>query len=101
MARSVHTLAEACREKGHEVRVIAPEFDGANPDPDVFRVPAIQRFNGSDFCVRLPVPNLIHDFLDEFRPDIIHTHHPFLLGDAALREAGKRQLPLVFTHHTL
>jgi len=101
VARSVQTLEEACRARGHEVRVIAPEFEGAAPSPHVLRVPAIQNFNGSDFCVRLPMPNLVRDFMEDFKPDIIHSHHPFLLGDAALREGWKMKVPVVFTHHTL
>jgi len=32
---------------------------------------------------------------------VLHSHHPFLLGDTALRVAERRQLPLVFTHHTM
>ena len=36
-----------------------------------------------------------------FQPDIVHAHHPFLLGMTALRIARFRELPLVFTHHTL
>jgi len=39
--------------------------------------------------------------LDDFCPEIIHSHHPFLLGDTALRVAGSRGLPLVFTHHAM
>lgn len=101
VARSVSSLEKAFRRMGHEVYVIAPESDGALPSPWVLRVPAIQHFNGSDFCVRLPLPAIIRQFLDRIHPDIIHSHHPFLLGDAALREAWKRQLPVVFTHHTL
>ncbi|MEK7953275.1 glycosyltransferase [Luteolibacter soli] len=101
VARSVQTLEEACRARGHEVRVIAPEFPGAEPSPHVLRVPAIQNFNGSDFCVRLPMPSLVRDFMEEFKPDLIHSHHPFLLGDAALREGWKMKVPVVFTHHTL
>jgi 1,2-diacylglycerol 3-alpha-glucosyltransferase len=101
VARSVHTLEEACRRQGHEVKVIAPHFDGAAESPDVLRVPAIQNFNGSDFCVRVPVPNVIRDFVEDFGPDVIHSHHPFLLGDAALRESWKMQVPILFTHHTL
>jgi 1,2-diacylglycerol 3-alpha-glucosyltransferase len=101
VARSVHTLEEACRRQGHQVKVIAPQFDGAEESPDVLRVPAIQNFNGSDFCVRLPLPNVIRDFVEDFGPDIIHSHHPFLLGDAALRESWKMQAPIIFTHHTL
>lgn len=101
VARSVKTLEDACRAHGHEVRVIAPEFDGQEESPDVLRVPAIQHFNGSDFSVQLPVPNVIRDYIQDFGPDLIHSHHPFLLGDAALREARKMQIPIVFTHHTL
>jgi 1,2-diacylglycerol 3-alpha-glucosyltransferase len=101
VARSVNSFEEELRRQGHEVCVIAPEFDGAEASPHVLRVPAIQHFNGSDFSVRLPQPGLIAEFLDDFRPEIIHSHHPFLLGDSALRVAWTRRLPLVFTHHTL
>lgn len=101
VARSVKTLEDECRKLGHEVKVIAPEFDGAEDSPHVLRVPAIQNFNGSDFAVRLPAPALIRDFMDEFRPDVIHSHHPFLLGDTALRQAWRLEIPVVFTHHTL
>jgi glycosyltransferase involved in cell wall biosynthesis len=101
VARSVKTLEDACRARGHQVRVVAPEFEHAQPSPEVLRVPAIQHFNGSDFSVRLPALNVVRDFMEDFRPDIIHSHHPFLLGDSALRESWKMRVPLVFTHHTL
>jgi glycosyltransferase involved in cell wall biosynthesis len=102
VARSVSTFEEELRRRGHEVRVVAPTFEGAEESTaDVLRVPAVQGFNGSDFSVRIPQPGLIADWLDAFRPEVIHSHHPFLLGDAALRYAWARSLPLAFTHHTL
>lgn len=101
VARAVRTLEKACRDGGHEVRVVAPEFKDFTDDPNVLRVPAIQNFNGSDFSVRLPFPNVIRDIMEDFQPDIVHSHHPFLLGDAALREAWKMDVPIIFTHHTL
>lgn len=101
VAKSVSSLEASCRRQGHEVRVVAPELEGAEASPNVLRVPAIQHFNGSDFAVRLPVPNVIRDYMEDFQPDVIHSHHPFLLGDAALREASKMRVPIVFTHHTL
>ena len=102
VARSVSTYEEELRRRGHQVRIVAPTFEGAAQSTyDVLRVPAIQGFNGSDFSVRLPQPGLIAAFLDDFRPQVIHSHHPFLLGDSALRFAWSRRLPLVFTHHTL
>jgi 1,2-diacylglycerol 3-alpha-glucosyltransferase len=102
VARSVESFSASLRELGHNVMVVAPEFpDMPAAETDVVRVPAIQRFNGSDFSVRLPVPGLLTDPLDRFHPDLIHAHHPFLLGDTALRVAAGRGVPLIFTHHTL
>lgn len=102
VAQSVARLAEECRESGHRTLIVAPEFgEKAEREADVTRVPAIQQFNGSDFSVRLPIPGLLAARLDEFGPEVVHTHHPFLLGDTALRVSSQRDLPLVFTHHTM
>lgn len=102
VAQSVARLDEQLRKRGHDVLIVAPQFPGApQRERRVLRVPAIQNFNGSDFSVRLPVPALLSAALDEFDPDIVHSHHPFLLGDTAMRVASRRNLPLVFTHHTM
>jgi 1,2-diacylglycerol 3-alpha-glucosyltransferase len=102
VARSVSTYEDEFRRRGHDVQIVAPQLEGAMESSEyVLRTPALQNFNGSDFSVTIPQPGLIAEFLDDFRPDIIHSHHPFLLGDAALRAAWTRKRPLVFTHHTL
>ncbi len=104
VARSVRFFAEDLRKMGHRVLIIAPTFEGLNEKSEeqskILRVPAIQNFNGSDFSVRIALPFLIDEKIDEFQPNIIHSNHPFLLGDAALRAAHRRNLPIVFTHHT-
>lgn len=106
VARSVSIFAEDLQRMGHAVRVVAPTYPDATEsevggEVPVFRVPAIQNFNGSDFSVRIPIPFIIDEQIDRFNPDLIHSHHPFLLGDAAIRASQSRGLPLVFTHHTL
>ena len=102
VARSVDAFARHYRQLGHQVLIVAPVFEGQPEHEDhVVRIPAIQHFNGSDFSVVLPVSGLLSDRLDDFNPDIVHAHHPFLLGMTALRIARVRDLPLVFTHHTL
>ncbi|MFO7751182.1 MAG: glycosyltransferase [Desulfobacteraceae bacterium] len=109
VARSVAIFAEDLKEMGHKVLVVAPTYpdsderpeDNDSEDGGVLRLPAIQKFNGSDFSLRIPIPFYIDEGIDEFQPDIIHSHHPYLLGDSALRAARKRNLPLIFTHHTL
>jgi len=102
VAQSVARFARQLRMLGHRVLVVAPTFDDFDDrDDDVLRVPAIQNFNGSDFSVRLPVPWLRQQIADTIEPDVVHTHHPFLLGDTALHLATGQKLPLVFTHHTM
>lgn len=104
VARSVSTFAEEYLRLGHQVLVVAPEFPGKPPparhEAIVERVAAIQKFNGSDFSVRLPLAAALSERIDSFQADIFHAHHPFLLGDTALRLAASRNVPVVFTHHT-
>ncbi len=104
VARSVSTFAEEYRRQGHRVLVVAPNFEGRPPSKKseaiVERVAAIQNFNGSDFSVRLPLAATLSDRLDGFQADIVHAHHPFLLGDTALRVAMNKNVPIIFTHHT-
>ena len=102
VARSVSAFTEGYRDQGHRVLVVAPVFpDMPADEPDVVRIPALQNFNGSDFSVVLPVPGRLDEALDAFEPDIIHAHHPFLIGSTAMRVATERRCPLIFTHHTM
>jgi glycosyltransferase involved in cell wall biosynthesis len=101
VARSVARFAAEFRRLGHEVWVVAPEFENApEQEHGVLRFPAVQHFNGSDFSIPVPVPGKLSALLENFHPDIVHAPHPFLLGDLALRVAAARNLPVVFTHHT-
>lgn len=101
VANSVGSLVENMRERGHRCLVVAPDFpDQPESEEDVIRVPSIKNFNGSDFSFRLPSGTMIGDRIKAFQPDVIHSHHPFLLGDAGLRMAHQWNVPLIFTHHT-
>jgi len=101
VARSVEQFASAFRHLGYRVVIVAPVFEGMPKyEDDVIRFPALQRFNGSDFSVPLPMPGRLRSIFQNTRFDIVHSHHPFLLGDTALRIAAMQSIPLVFTHHT-
>jgi len=102
VSRSVAGFTAAFRAAGHQVLVVAPAFPDQPPGEEgVVRLPAIQRFHGSEFSVGLPLPGTLLPALERFGPDIIHAHHPFLLGDTALRSAAHFNVPAVFTHHTM
>lgn len=101
VAHSVSGLSTRLRDAGHEVLVVAPEFEGSEEhDAFTVRMSAFQNFAGSDFSVPVPIGLELSDRLETFRPDIVHSHHPFLLGDTALRSATRYDCPVVFTYHT-
>lgn len=104
VARSIHTFVSDLRAAGHSVLIVAPVFPDCEShdtsEEDIIRVPAITEMSGSDFSLRLPIPFYVSETIEKFKPDIIHSHHPYLMGDSAFRAARQRLLPLVFTHHT-
>lgn len=102
LERSVKTFAEEYRRRGHRVVIVAPTFKRMpKTERGVIRVPAVKEILGTEFSARLPIPGWMEKHLSGFRPDIVHAHHPFLLGDTAFRVAMAKQIPLVYTHHTL
>lgn len=101
VAHSVAWLADSLCREGHRVLVVAPEFPGSGADePQVVRIPAVQNFRGSDFSVPIPLTRSLREILAGFAPDLVHSHHPFLLGDTALRVSSTFDLPIVYTYHT-
>lgn len=102
VSESVQRLKRQLKAAGHRVLVVAPRLKGQpEHEDDVVRVVAVQHFNGSDFSLPVPIAGQLFDAIETFDPDIVHSHHPFLLGDTAARAAETYGLPLVFTHHTL
>jgi len=98
---SVSSFTEEFRKAGHRVIIVAPELPEMKDEEDVIRIPAFQHYNGSDFSVQLPIQGTLTKALGDFCPQIVHSQHPFLIGDTALRIASKYNVPLVFTHHSL
>lgn len=102
LERSIESFAKEYRKRGHRVVIVAPAFDKSNEtELDVIRVPALKNFYGSKYSVKLPIAGFFLEALGDFKPDIIHAHHPFLMGDTALRLASAHKIPLIFTHHSL
>ncbi|MEN6625544.1 MAG: glycosyltransferase [Candidatus Sumerlaeia bacterium] len=103
VALSVELFQRYLTALGDHVTVYAPHFDGeaaAEDEPNVQRLPAIKHFNDTDFSLPLPVSfQMLQDFHD-IPFDVVHVHHPFLLGEMGMHLARQRRLPLAFTYHT-
>ncbi|MDD5070916.1 MAG: glycosyltransferase [Candidatus Omnitrophica bacterium] len=102
LEKSIEVFSNEFRKRGHKVLIIAPGFEGTEKnEKDILHLPSIPNFNQTDFSIELPVSTKLNGALKKFKPDIIHTHHPFLVGDTALRASAKFDIPIIFTNHTL
>jgi 1,2-diacylglycerol 3-alpha-glucosyltransferase len=101
VVRSVESFREALSRQGHDVFVFA-QADGEYDDkaPFIFRYPSLTLPIQVEIPAVIPVSPFVDQLLPALKPDVIHTHHPILLGQAAVRKAQELNLPLVFTFHT-
>ena len=99
---SVERLTEGLRERGHEVCVFAPEYKGYE---DVYGEDVV-RYHSSNRKLKngMAFPGIWDSRLKEefeWREfDLIHVHHPMLIGNVAVHLSRTYQIPLVYTYHT-
>jgi glycosyltransferase involved in cell wall biosynthesis len=101
VVRSVSEFRRALTEAGHNVFVFA-QHDSKYEDrePFIFRYPSLDLPISVDIPAVIPVSPFIDRILPSLKLDVIHTHHPVLLGQTAAHNAQKLGLPLVFTFHS-
>ncbi len=99
---SMDSFRKHLEERGHEVFVLVPEYPektrkGAKAERvlEMFSlpVPGYDRF-------RIATPISRDDFRD-LNFDVVHTHSPFIMGRIGARFAERRDIPLIFTCHSL
>jgi len=102
VVHSLAALTRALRARGHRVLIAAPRYPRhRDEDPDVVRFPSLRPPSQPDFPLALPYAPAAWRRLTAAKPDLVHTHAPFVMGAVALRLAARARRPLVFTHHTL
>lgn len=100
VVRSVQSFREALSAMGHNVFVFAQEDDYEDTEPFIFRYPSLHLPLGVDIPTAVPVSPFVDQLIPKLKLDVIHTHHPVLLGQTAATKARDYNLPLVFTFHT-
>jgi len=101
VVRSVRSFRDELTRQGHNVFIFAQEqVDYVDKDPFIFRYSSLNLPTGVDIPAAIPISPFIDRLLPAINLDVIHTHHPFLLGQTAANKARELNLPLVFTFHT-
>ena len=99
---SVEHLAKNLRAQGHKVTVFAPTYKGYRDSDgeDIIRYSSfLQKFIGG-ICLPNPFDPVIEAEFQKQSFDVIHVHHPMLIGRTAVYLSHKYRLPLIFTYHT-
>ena len=96
---SIEHLSEALRQQGHTVYVFAPSYENQTEEEFVIRYPSFpMKIAGA------PVPNVLTKLFEEkvreYHIEVIHVHHPAIVGNIALLLRKKYGIPVVFTYHT-
>ncbi len=101
VVRSVSAFRKALTDLSHNVFVFAQnEPDYEDQEPFIFRYPALDLGLPGDFPATIPFSPFIDYLFPVLKVDVVHSHHPVLLGQAAANKARENDLPLVFTFHT-
>lgn len=102
---SIQATTDGLRSKGHEVLIVSLDFLGErHDDPDyVVRVTSPIRFFYKKNHMAIPwrPTHMVTQLIKSYSPDVVHVHHPFLLGVSGLRAARSLGIPCVFTYHTI
>jgi len=102
---SINATVDALHKAGHEVFIVTLDFLGKahNDPPYVLRIPSLIQFTYKKNHLAIPWRpyHQMMRIIKDLKPDILHTHHPFYLGTAALKIAQELSLPIVFTYHSI
>lgn len=97
---SIERLARGLESMGHQVTIFAPTYQEQQQEENVFRYATCMKH----FIGGIVLPNPFDRRIEkEFRKqeyDLIHVHHPMLIGRTAVYLSRKYRIPLVFTYHT-
>jgi len=98
---AITLLRKGFIEAGHEVYVFAPAFDDfVDHETGIYRYRSVDLTKEVKYPVAIPFSPRIQRIIDGLDLDIIHSHHPFVLGPLSNKIARRKRIPTVYTFHT-
>ena len=97
---SIERLSEGLRANGHDVVVFAPNYKEQEEEESVVRYHSFIKGIVNGFSVPNSLDPVIEKQFKAGKFDVIHVHHPMLIGRTAKYLSKKYDVPLCFTYHT-
>lgn len=99
VAYHIDLIKRGLEKLGHKVFILAPFFPGyKDTNTTVLRYPSLPNPLIKKYPVGIPLIPITK--IKKLKVDIIHTHHPFMVGQFAAHVSKKLSTPLFFTAHT-
>ncbi len=100
VTESIESFRKELEARGHEIFIFAPRFPKyKDENPNVFRYPSINYKYKTPFPIAITCSRKIFKKVKELNLDIIHSQHPFNVGQSSLKISKKLDLPIIFTNH--
>lgn len=101
---SIERLRSGLKRLKDNVFVVAPGYGQGQSDDDpnqIVRTPSLFSFGDkSEFRFANIFSGYVRRKVKRFKPDIIHSHHPFWIGSLGVYMARRLKVPVVYTYHT-
>ena len=93
-------IANALREFGHKVAIVAPRYPAHDASEAELRIPSVAFPPYPAIRLSRPEFRTVERFLDSFEPEVVHVATEGPLGLTGRRYALRRRVPLVTSYHT-
>jgi 1,2-diacylglycerol 3-alpha-glucosyltransferase len=98
VANFVSLHKRALESMGHEIFVFTLGYeDYDDGEPHVFRAPGIP-ISDTGYHIGLGFPRHVREKIRTM--DVLHVHHPFVVGQHALNLGKRHSIPVIFTNHS-
>lgn len=101
VVNSLDEIRKGLLQRHHTPFLFAPEVKGHREQhAGVFRFPSVELDRSVEFPFPIPYSARVSRLVPRMGLDLIHSHHPILVGTAAANFARSERIPLVYTFHT-
>ncbi|AHH12477.1 1,2-diacylglycerol 3-glucosyltransferase [Borrelia hermsii YBT] len=102
VATSIKQIKEGFERKGHTVYIFCPQSQKSDlREEHIYRCFSIKLNRTLDANLAFPNEIKIKNIIQEYKPEIIHTHSEFTMGKIGKKLALQYNIPIVHTNHTM